>query len=391
MPGVALYKGGKMENRPYDSLIERYKTWIYDVPAPEDFTRLLKLRCTPDEAAFLSAFPFMPHTMEQLKEKFHMSADELIAKMEPLIKKGFIFEAQGKSGPGYFLNDNNFANFQVPGWVGINDELNREYASLAHRYYINHMSHEMMKHPTKGLRAIPIAETIKDTKQILPYEDILAFIDKEDFFIVSTCDCRHRHNLDPDFEKCSHVTMNCLHFGSLGRYMLKYGMGKEISKQQTLEILKDAADAGLVHGISNYKTKIDTICNCCSCCCLFLERAAVLPSILRGHQRSNYVVVHNAETCKLCGLCEKRCPVEAVKIKKIPPSNGSICKIQDAGKVFEYDREKCIGCGVCAHKCPMQSRKLQRRNETGEDIPETRTEAGSRMLRERGRDFSRIS
>lgn len=184
--------------------------------------------------------------------------------------------------------------------------------------------------------------------------------------------------------------MNCLHFGSLGRYMLKHGMGKEISKQQTLEILKNAADAGLVHGISNYKTKIDTVCNCCSCCCLFLEQAAVMPAIIRGHQRSNYVVVHDDETCRSCGLCEKRCPVEAIKIKEFGLSSETMNKTSYAKKVFEYDQEKCIGCGVCAHKCPSQSRKLQRRSETGEDIPETRAEAGSRMLKERNRDFSKI-
>jgi Na+-translocating ferredoxin:NAD+ oxidoreductase subunit B len=378
------------ENNSYDSLIERYKTWIYDVPAPEEFTRLLKLRCTPDEALFLSAFPFMPHTLEQLKDKLHMSADELISKMNPLIRKGFIFEVQGRSGLRYSLNDNNFANFQVPGWLGIDDDLNREYGPPAHRYYINHMSHEMMGHPTKGLRAIPVAETIRDTKQILPYEDILAFIDKEDFFTVSTCDCRHRHNLDPDFEKCGHVTMNCLHFGNLGRYAIKHGMGREISREQTLEILKDAADAGLVHGISNYKTEIDIVCNCCSCCCLFLERVATMPPIIRGHQRSNYTVVHNADTCRLCGLCEKRCPVEAIKIKESGLSSGTISKNPDAKKVLEYDREKCIGCGVCAHKCPTQSRRLQRRSEKDEDIPETRSDAGIRMLKERNRDFSKI-
>jgi electron transport complex protein RnfB len=378
------------ENRPYDSLIERYKTWIFDVPAPHEFIRLLKLRCAPDEAAFLSAFPFMPHTLEQLAEKMRMPADELMSKMGPLIKKGFVFEARGKSGPRYSLNDNFLASFRMPGWLGIDDELSREYAPLANQYYINRMSHEMMGYPTKGLRAIPIAETIKDTKQILPYEDILAFIDKEDFFTVSTCACRHRHNLDPDFKKCSHETMNCLHFGSLGRYALKHGMGTEISKEQTLEILAAAADVGLVHGISNYKTKIDTVCNCCSCCCLFLERAVALPTIIRGHQRSNYAVVHDDETCKSCGLCEKRCPIGAIKLKESELSIESTDKKICAKKVFEYDQEKCIGCGVCAHKCPSQSLKLQRRSGTGEDIPETRAEAGSRMLRERGRDFSKI-
>ena len=44
---------------------------------------------------------------------------------------------------------------------------------------------------------------------------------------------------------------NCLHFNELGRYIVKNGLGREITKEETLEILKEAADAGLVHGLQN--------------------------------------------------------------------------------------------------------------------------------------------
>jgi len=78
--------------------------------------------------------------------------------------------------------------------------------------------------------------------------------------------------------------------------------------------LKMAADAGLVHGISNWKEKPDTICNCCSCCCIFLESYHKL-----GHAKSldpsNYVVKVNAETCRGCALCVKRCPMDALQLK----------------------------------------------------------------------------
>jgi hypothetical protein len=36
-------------------------------------------------------------------------------------------------------------------------------------------------------------------------------------------------------------------------------MGREITKEETLEILKKAADAGLVHGTANHQGKRDTI------------------------------------------------------------------------------------------------------------------------------------
>jgi Pyruvate/2-oxoacid:ferredoxin oxidoreductase delta subunit len=313
--------------------------------------------------------------------------------MAQLLKKGLLYEVSGKSAVRYSLTDALFGSYRMPGWAGIDDEWNRAYAPLSNQYYIQHIGADFMGHPTKGLRAIPIEQTIKDTRQIMPYEDIMAFVEQEDYHTVSTCACRHRHNLDPDFATCKHETLNCLHFGSLGRYIVKYGLGKEISPEQTREILKNAADAGLVHGISNYKSKMDTICNCCSCCCLFLESITIAPPNPRGHQRSNYRVEHNQETCKSCGLCQKRCPIKAIELKdrteQMDSHPGENLK-HPYKKEVAYDPDRCIGCGVCVHKCPTQSLKLVRRGEFEEDFPENPSDAGNRMLRERERDLSKI-
>jgi ferredoxin len=169
-------------------------------------------------------------------------------------------------------------------------------------------------------------------------------------------------------------------------------MGRKISREETLEILKKAADEGLVHGISNTKTGMDTICNCCSCCCLMLEPVK-MPELTPGkHQRSNYLVVRDEETCKVCGLCEKRCPVDAIYLKDKEyapkPKEGKKLKPKDRMEVV-YNPDACIGCGVCVHKCPTESLTLVRRTEE-EDIPESMSDLGRRMLMERGRDLSRI-
>ncbi|HPI92834.1 MAG TPA: 4Fe-4S binding protein [Deltaproteobacteria bacterium] len=371
-------------------LIERYRTWIFDAPPSDLFLLMIKASCTPEDARFLSRFPFLPHTLEQLSDRMGLSMDELTARMAPLLRRGLLYEAQGKSSVRYCLNDSVFGSYRMPGWAGVDDEWNRAYAPLANRYYIQHMGADFLGHQTKGLRAIPIEKTIRDTRQILPYEDVMAFVELEDYHTVSTCACRHRHNLDPDFASCRHETMNCLHFGPLGRYIVKYGMGKEISREQTREILRNAADAGLVHGISNYRSKMDTICNCCSCCCLFLESIAIAPPNPRGHQRSNYCIEHDPGTCKACGLCEKRCPVGAIKQTGHTDPPGDENRKNREKKEVVYDPDQCIGCGVCAHKCPTQSLKLVRRNGPEEDIPESPSDAGRRMLQERQRDYAKI-
>lgn len=42
--------------------------------------------------------------------------------------------------------------------------------------------------------------------------------------------------------------------------------------------------------------------------------------------------------CVACGVCEKSCPVNAIKIEK--------------GIYAKVDLDKCVGCGKCAKACP---------------------------------------
>jgi electron transport complex protein RnfB len=377
----------------YAGLIDHLSNWMLDLPESQLLLPMLEMRFTPEEADFLSRFPHIPSTMEQLTGIYGIPADELMAVMQAMMRKGFIYRVEGRTAVRYSLPDSLFMFYRMPGWKGEEDAWNSELAPLINRYYIDKMGADFMGYPTKGLRAIPIAYTVEDTKHITPYEDVMAFLEREDYHSVSTCPCRHRHNLDPAFETCEHETENCLHFGRLGRYIVQNDMGREISPEETREILEAAAEAGLVHGISNTMQGMDTVCNCCSCCCLFLEPVKSISQEQRGHQRSNYLLEQNPDTCKACGLCAKRCPMDALELK----DKEGVPKVDESGKkVKARDRKEvvfqpdlCIGCGVCVYKCPTQSLSLVHRG-TEEDIPENMSEIGSRFLTERGRDFTKI-
>ncbi len=106
-------------------------------------------------------------------------------------------------------------------------------------------------------------------------------MEREEYHPVSTCACRYWHNIDPDVETCGHDTENCLHLGKLGSDTVEQGMGRRISREETLDLLHRAADAGPVRGNSNSKKGMDTICNYCSCCCLILEPVK-MPALVRG-------------------------------------------------------------------------------------------------------------
>jgi ferredoxin len=377
----------------YQKLIERMRTWLFGLPDSELLMPMMKLRFTPHEAQFLLRFPFSPSTMSQLVERLGLPQDSLKQTMKPMIEKGLICAFEGRSGTRYLFTDHMFHFYRMPGWKGEDDAWNRKIAVLSNKYYIDHFGADFMGHPTRGLRAIPIAQTIADTRSILPYEDVLDYVEQEEYHSVTACACKHRHNLDPAFEPCKHETEVCLHFGKLGYYTVQQGMGRKITREETLDILKRSADSGLVHGISNTKKGMDTICNCCPCCCLFLEPVK-MPTLTPGsHQRSNYRVHYEAETCKACGLCEKRCPVDAIvlqdKENAPTPQEGQKLKPKDLKEVV-YNPDKCIGCGVCAHKCPTQSLSLVKRLDSDEDIPETMSELGRRFLMDRNRDMTKV-
>ena len=169
--------------------------------------------------------------------------------------------------------------------------------------------------------------------------------------------CRQRKHLDPDSSGCSSPLEVCLHFGRLGHYIVESGLGREITHIETKEILKQAAEAGLVHAISNWDEGGDTICNCCKCCCLFFEAYHVLKHD-KSHDVSNYRVRTHAQTCKACGLCVERCPMEALHLEESAEATNK------KGKAAVLEPDKCIGCGVCVYKCPTESLILERRETT---------------------------
>jgi formate hydrogenlyase subunit 6/NADH:ubiquinone oxidoreductase subunit I len=357
-------------------LIEHMQNWVIGLPETAEVQQLLAARLTDEEAEFLAGFPFLPHSIEQLAEIYKMPADELTARLDPMARKGLVFRHESKNTIRYALNESMFMFFRSPFWAGKDDAETKKLARLGNKYFYPTYGREFGRIQTTGLRAIPIERTVADPRRIQPYEDVMQVIEREDFVCVAHCPCRQRMNLDPDSASCQHKTFNCLHFGRLARYMVKQEMGKQISSEETREILEAAADAGLVHGISGHKGAPDSICNCCSCCCIYLQSANVLG--LHGHQRSNYRARVDTLTCKGCGFCEERCPMNAIQMAASPQADNK------SGRVPGFDTEKCIGCGVCVHKCPTQSLTLAH-IECEEDFPETEREMAQRMAEERGK------
>jgi NAD-dependent dihydropyrimidine dehydrogenase PreA subunit len=83
--------------------------------------------------------------------------------------------------------------------------------------------------------------------------------------------------------------------------------------------------------------------------------------------QSNYLVEVAPETCKACGLCIKRCPMDAIELKF---STNATNKFR---KAVVVDTDLCIGCGVCIHKCKPKAITLKRKEEITQP-PKTESE-----------------
>jgi len=100
-----------------------------------------------------------------------------------------------------------------------------------------------------------------------------------------------------------------------------------------------------------------------------------------GMVPSNFHIKVNQHTCTGCGLCVKRCPMEALKLVESPQAKGRKVTVKSrdgkvreltnkTGRVAQLDLKLCIGCGVCAYKCQSQSLTLVR-NATDHHPPKT--------------------
>ena len=359
----------------YESLIKWLEKSWYGVADSEQLRPLLESLYTPEEAALLSGFPYKNTSLEELAASKGADTKVLGKQLDELAQRGLLYRIKKNGQVSYRFNDAFFVFYRSTFWPGRDDEQTRSAAHHMNQYHLDGFMDRFAHAREKGLRVIPIEKTIADTRKILPYEDVVKFVDSQDYCTVSYCACRMRDKLDKDGNVCNHPMEVCLHFGKLGRYIVENEMGREITREETKAILKKCADSGLVHGISNHKEGPDTICNCCACHCLFVNAYHQLHHE-QGLSPSNLVVEVAAETCKACGLCTKRCPMDALQLKF------SSVVVNKARKAAVVDPSVCIGCGVCVHKCPSNSLILFHRKEI-HDPPETLRDWGKQFFEDR--------
>ncbi len=200
---------------------------------------------------------------------------------------------------------------------------------------------------TDSAKSIDINKELEVTHQILPFEILAKYFKKQKVLAVQPCSCRTAAGLAGS--PCKRTKENfCVSAGFLAKDLIKKGVGRKVSYNELMEILKKAEKAGLVHETTNMRKNSLIMCNCCSCCCGFLKSIKELHN-KGGVAISNFQPVVNVDKCKLCETCVKKCPMEVISRLK-DSSNDKIV----------INLENCLGCGVCSSNCPQGAITLEK-------------------------------
>jgi NAD-dependent dihydropyrimidine dehydrogenase PreA subunit len=330
----------------YERLAEHLDQGIIGSPGAPSLTAILEILFPEDEAEIALGLPMMGTHLSDLKAIFPDRADTLEETLERMARRGTVYASQ-KSGQErkYRLLPPIPGWAESPFWAGRETADTQKLAPLWLKYREEAFGAELARGNMPIMRVVPVHKSVKDTRDVLPLEGLKPRIEEASFRAVGHCPCRLMKKVVG--EGCDYSRENCLHFGAMGRYMVEYGMAREITAEDTLHILDTAREEGLVHIIDNVEGHMSTICNCCGCCCVFLQTKKMMG--LHTISTSNYLAEVDADECAACGTCEDRCPMEAIAVR-------------DEG-VAAVDGRVCIGCGVCTPTCPNEAVTLDLRRE----------------------------
>jgi Pyruvate/2-oxoacid:ferredoxin oxidoreductase delta subunit len=323
--------------------------------------RILKRLFLPEEAQIAVALKMKQEPVSAIAKRLNMNEKKLAPVLESMSKKGLIFRKRKGDKPFYMA-----AQFVIGIWEYHVNSLNKELIRDFNEYVPYLFKDGWAKQKTQQLRVIPVNRSVAAATNVMLYEQAEEMIRGQSKIVVAPCICRKEHKMLG--KGCDRPEEVCLIFSTGAVYYEENGLGRPISQEEALSLLKEGEKAGLVIQPSNAK-KVANICMCCGCCCQILKNIKVLPEPSRA-VRTNYYAQVNEEKCTACSVCVQRCPMDAIVVDDIA----------------QVDLLRCIGCGLCVSTCDSDAVGLIRKPENERyEPPETFVQTYMRIAMERGK------
>lgn len=320
--------------------------------------RILKRLFSPEEARLALHLTYKPAPLERVRELAERSGiprDRVEGMLDQMARNGAIEHAD-REGTRYF--------WTLPFVVGMYEyqlkRLNPEFLGDVGEYTNDRaFGLSLLSTERPQMRTIPVGKSIAAEHHVATYDHIVEIINgAEGPFAILECICRKSAAMQGNPCKKTSRQETCMPIGEMAKHAIQNGMGREISREEALEIARMNEAEGLVFQPSNAQ-KADFICACCGCCCGMLRFQKMLPKPV-DFWATNYYAAIDAETCTGCGTCVERCQVNALTVG-------------DGGSTALVNLDRCIGCGNCVVTCPEGALSLVRKKK--ETVPPRDTEA----------------
>ncbi len=332
-----------------------------NVPFPITSTliNLLKVLITEDQAKFILNFMKPSLNMNQLKKKTGLGEVALTKILNELMDNGIIVGSKSrKMGIEVYRLMGPFPGiFEYSLMKGETNERDKKIANLFDKLFsemsegvqlnYENIASQYKNFPIIG-RVIPVEKEIDiGQEEILTTEMVSKIIENNDDIARAYCYCRHEKDLINEPCKLDAPRDNCILLGKSAQFAIKHNFAKPISKEEVIQIFKEAEEYGLVHKVFHVhmdtKREVESICSCCRCCCGIFQLYYL--GIMPFNTVSSYLAEISKEDCIGCATCVEKCPIEAISLE---------------GSIAFVNNDKCIGCGVCSYHCPEEAIKLKR-------------------------------
>jgi electron transport complex protein RnfB len=334
--GVAAVTDPSKEDIMSDEVYYRLREFLDRLPGGMPTTdsgveiKLLKRYFTPEQAELAIQLKTLPEPVAAIAQRAGMEEAEAAEMLETMAKQGSIYRLRADDQVYYMA-----LHFLIGIYEFHVNMVDRELAELLEEY-IPYMVDSWRDVPTKQLRVVPVESAVDPSMSVATYENVRELVKDQSPIAVAECICRKERALLG--QGCDHPRENCLTFGFAAQYYIENGIGREITLEECLDILKEAEESGLVLSPSNSQA-IMNICCCCKCSCGML-RGLSLYERPADHMSSSFQSRIDPDLCSLCGSCLERCPMDA---------------ILERDDFMEVDEARCIGCGLCVSTCPEEA------------------------------------
>jgi len=242
-----------MGDEVYGKLAKHLSSLGMGYPEKEELLEILRENFAPLEAEVALAIPtkvipFKPFSVDKIAHHIHLPREELEKILSNLAQRGLLFSKKMKNGKmGYCLQQFGYGFPQTFFWKGLNTPNAKKMAELVVKYSKRDQLYEAYgKTETKPLRYIPASRSIDPEQHaVFPFEMMEEVIQKAKVIALVHCPCRATAHLIGK-KRCDHSLENCIKYDELAEYLIEKEIGKEITKQEALEVTKRSEEAGLL-------------------------------------------------------------------------------------------------------------------------------------------------